>query len=523
MLVTARANALNQYSSRQNSTTPFSGTQSFTYDADGNVLSDGHWLYEWDAENRLVAMQTDPAAIGIIALADARRLEFKYDYLNRRVEKLVRSGFTGTVYTTVLAQRRYLYDGWNLVAEYAVTSLSPLTLTLTRSYTWGLDIARTLADAGGVGALLQIVNHATGAAYHPTYDGKGNIASLIDGSTGSVAVAYEYSPFGETIRRDALDATIGDQPFRFSTKFTDDETGLVYYGRRYYEPTSGRFLGRDPKYEMGDRYARKEDYNALNLYALCGNNAINRWDYLGMYTRFGVYIDGIRRDDFFENGYGGDWDYGGSWDSGSSFIWWATPPGTRGPIPKNPPANPIVIKPWSQNQYKPGDSAESVAAAVNEMLNQLRTIKAADGSETRISQIIKAIESSQFSVDIYAAQHPDFSVHRTQARNPGTPAEPSQTGSIIYFAPDVVYRTAQGGGVNGEDIFTNPLTTLAHELTHAYKNLTAGDDGVFTFNDEFEAIRVENQLRSLMGLPIQMRTAGQLIPDYDKYVPRPPE
>ena len=50
------SNQLNQIASRQNSIMPFSGTQSFSYDADGNVLDDGQWVYAWDAENRLVAM-----------------------------------------------------------------------------------------------------------------------------------------------------------------------------------------------------------------------------------------------------------------------------------------------------------------------------------------------------------------------------------------------------------------------------------------------------------------------------------
>ena len=35
-------------------------------------------------------------------------------------------------------------------------------------------------------------------------------------------------------------------PFRFSTKYQDDETGLVYYGHRYYDPSTGRWRSRDP-------------------------------------------------------------------------------------------------------------------------------------------------------------------------------------------------------------------------------------------------------------------------------------
>ena len=79
-------------------------------------------------------------------------------------------------------------------------------------------------------------------------------------------------PFGEQLRADAPDSVVADQPFRFSTKYTDSETGLVYYGQRYYDAGKGRFVGRDPIEEQG----------GLNLYGFCGNNGVNRWDYLGM-------------------------------------------------------------------------------------------------------------------------------------------------------------------------------------------------------------------------------------------------
>lgn len=139
--------------------------------------------------------------------------------------------------------------------------------------TWGLDIARSMTDAGGVGALLQIADHASAKAYLPAYDGNGNITALFDADTaqnGACVATYEYSPYGEFLRTEGTYAK--DNPFRFSTKFTDEETGLVYYDRRYYSPSQGRFLGRDPKNEKG----------GLNLYGFCRNNGINLWDVLGM-------------------------------------------------------------------------------------------------------------------------------------------------------------------------------------------------------------------------------------------------
>ncbi len=81
---------------------------------------------------------------------------------------------------------------------------------------------------------------------------------------------YIYGPFGEVIR--ATGPTAKVNPFRFSTKFDDDETDLLYYGYRYYNPSTGRWLSRDPQEEDG----------GLNLYGFIGNDALNRADLIGL-------------------------------------------------------------------------------------------------------------------------------------------------------------------------------------------------------------------------------------------------
>jgi RHS repeat-associated protein len=62
-------------------------------------------------------------------------------------------------------------------------------------------------------------------------------------------------------------------PFRFSTKYQDDETGLLYYGYRYYQPSIGRWPSRDPAEEMG---------GGANLYAFANNAPVNEVDPLGL-------------------------------------------------------------------------------------------------------------------------------------------------------------------------------------------------------------------------------------------------
>lgn len=61
-------------------------------------------------------------------------------------------------------------------------------------------------------------------------------------------------------------------PASFSTKYTDNESGLLYYGYRYYNSEAGRWSSRDP-IEEGD---------GINMYAFTQNDETNRWDLLGM-------------------------------------------------------------------------------------------------------------------------------------------------------------------------------------------------------------------------------------------------
>ena len=67
-------------------------------------------------------------------------------------------------------------------------------------------------------------------------------------------------PFGELLR--ATGPMAKANPFRFSTKYQDDETDLIYYGCRYFGPSAGRWISRDPIEELGEQ----------NLYDFCANN-----------------------------------------------------------------------------------------------------------------------------------------------------------------------------------------------------------------------------------------------------------
>ena len=139
---------------------------------------------------------------------------------------------------------------------------------LLQSFVWGTDLSGTTQGAGGVGGLLAIADYHAGTAgtYFPAYDGNGNVMALVSAADGSIAAQYQYGPFGELLR--ATGPMAKANPFRFSTKYQDDETDLVYYGYRYYNASTGRWNSRDPLEEAG----------ALNLYLFAENAPIGKVD-----------------------------------------------------------------------------------------------------------------------------------------------------------------------------------------------------------------------------------------------------
>lgn len=191
-------------SSNQLTSTP---AATFTYDANGNTLTksiaSGTTTYGWDFENRLTSVAL-PGGAGAVT--------FKYDPFGRRIQKSSSSGTTN-----------YLYDGGNSVEEVDQTGAE------LAHYSQGLSIDEPLAAAraGAVGFYEQ--------------DGLLSVTSLT-GSTGEVLNSYTYDAFGN------VSSSTGSfvNPFLYTGRELDSETGLRYYRARYYDPTIGRFISEDP-------------------------------------------------------------------------------------------------------------------------------------------------------------------------------------------------------------------------------------------------------------------------------------
>jgi RHS repeat-associated protein len=100
----------------------------------------------------------------------------------------------------------------------------------------------------------------------------GNIVGFYDVNSAAIVAAVEYSPYGRVLNSYTYSGvSLSSYPIGFSGEYTDWETALVYYGRRYYQPLQGRFINRDPSGPMG----------GPNLYESFLNNPSSVWDVVG--------------------------------------------------------------------------------------------------------------------------------------------------------------------------------------------------------------------------------------------------
>jgi RHS repeat-associated protein len=178
------------------------------------------------------------------------------------------------------AEVRYLYDGFRVIQERDSNNIP------TVSYTRGRDLSGSLQGAGGIGGLLAR-SHIYGSysgnwSGHNYYhaDGNGNISKMV--SPGHVvAASYRYDPFGNLVSKSGplADANV----YRFSSKENHVNSGLYYYGYRFYSPNLQRWINRDPIAERG----------GMNLYGFVGNRPQNVVDPNGEFAWIPLMIVGF--------------------------------------------------------------------------------------------------------------------------------------------------------------------------------------------------------------------------------------
>ncbi|MCX6854118.1 MAG: hypothetical protein NTV80_04340, partial [Verrucomicrobia bacterium] len=255
------------------------------YDADGNLTQDSRWDYAWDAENRLVSMTERVNSAAPSPNNPPRtKLEFVYDPLSRRVGKRVYRWPSGSTAWVLDRTVRFFWDGWHLVYEKHTPAFSGIVRDF--HYIWGNDLSGERGGAGSVGGLLFAISAGSYTQtnpgrvrqifdynYIPAQDANGNVTSLLAINSDlsiKIDASYHYDAFGQesanTLRSNDVNGR--EFPFRFSGKYHDAETGLAYYGYRYYNPELGRWISRDPIEESG----------GVNLYGFCYNDPVNNYD-----------------------------------------------------------------------------------------------------------------------------------------------------------------------------------------------------------------------------------------------------
>ena len=217
-----------------------------TYDADGNMTSYNGWTYTWNGENRLIRAENSDTLV-----------EMAYDYMGRRIEKKVSSKGVLSFYSWSLEKHyKFAYDGYKLIAIYDAANNNALLMT----FTWQPE---------SVGLDVPVSMTCDGNTYYYVMDGNKNVTGLLD-QAGTRVAEYVYGPFGQLLSAEGELADVN--PFRFSSEYADDETGLIYYNYRNYSPQLGRWIKRDPIEEQG----------GVNLYAYLFNDYINLFDNIGL-------------------------------------------------------------------------------------------------------------------------------------------------------------------------------------------------------------------------------------------------
>lgn len=233
-------------------------TTHFNYDINGNLIrknktAESH-LYQYDALNRLIRFEI-PQSIAV---------EYHYDAFNRRMKEISYSWNHAKSIWEHNSTNRFLFDGENEIGK--IDQSGQITELRVLGYGRGAEIGSAVA--------LEI----HGRLFAPIHDCQGSVRCLIDAETRSASEYYRYDCYGMEEIFDSMGQkqiqSIVHNPWRFLSKRMDENSRLVFFGKRYYDPEIGRWITQDPLFFA----------DAPNLYAFVKNDAVNNCDLYGLFT-----------------------------------------------------------------------------------------------------------------------------------------------------------------------------------------------------------------------------------------------
>ena len=245
--------AMNQYS--------VIGAAVRQHDLMGNLTasSDSGRQAFYDCDNRLIQWKEG-----------AKDVRYRYDPDGRRIMK---QDVGSSSFPTTL----FFWDGWQTVEETDSAGV------LTRRYVWGEGIDEivraTVPDKPSDLDDDSVTAETVDLYFH--HNSLGSVAAVTN-HDGTVVESYRYAAFGKPTIFDQSGAEIAssyvEQPFMWTGARFDAESGLYQMRLRYYDPSAGRFISRDPLGLWGD-----PSQNG-NGQGYCGHNPVNWVDPLGQFV-----------------------------------------------------------------------------------------------------------------------------------------------------------------------------------------------------------------------------------------------
>ena len=229
------------------------GDIEYTYDANGNLIEtkgpSGNIRYSYDALNRLISACQDKNFY----------IQFIYDPFHRRMNKVLYRWDQDGNEWTLDRSCRYLYDENN---EIGVVDGVGKIVEL-----------RVLGSGLGAEMGSAIAFELDDRIFAPIHDHRGSVVCLVDAASKKPVECYRYNAYGE-VQTFSMETNPTSNAWKFSSKRSDPETGLIFFGRRYFDSSAGRWITKDP---LGTP-------EGINRYAYSLNQPLTRLDLYGLYS-----------------------------------------------------------------------------------------------------------------------------------------------------------------------------------------------------------------------------------------------
>ena len=297
-------------------------SHSYTYDANGNILSDGTTTYAYDSLNQLVWEYNTAAGKAwnyAYDLGGNILSKTEYDYADGQTSNPVTVSYTygdaawrdlltaynGEAITYDGIGNPTSYRGWGMTwqggRQLASMQKDGTTLSFsyndaglrtektvngsTRRYIW--NSSQLMADVGAADAFYfhyssggELIGYTYKTAEAETEcilvkNQQGDVERVIS-ADGTVLASYTYDAWGNVLTAEGILAQ--QNPIRYRGYYFDTETSLYYVSSRYYDSNIGRWISADAPETLTADF---ENLTQYNLFAYCFNNPVNTSDETG--------------------------------------------------------------------------------------------------------------------------------------------------------------------------------------------------------------------------------------------------